>query len=76
MKFLAQYRPSGSPPPAQAEGFDQAGEVIPVVAQINDFLTWYGALLWYEKIGVAVGIMFGIWLFAKIVGMIFSTGGD
>ena len=49
---------------------------IPVFREINLFFDWFGNLIWYWQIGVAVGIVLTIWVFLKIVAMIFGTGDE
>ena len=49
---------------------------IPVFREINLFFDWFGSLIWYWQIGVAVGIVLTIWVFLKIVAMIFGTGDE
>lgn len=69
-----------APPPGS--GYAEEGNAIEeavtenvfVVREINMFFDWFNELVWYEQIGVAVGIIIGIWLFVKIIGAIFSSG--
>ena len=49
---------------------------IPVFREINQFFDWFGSLVWYGQLGVAVGIFIGIWLFLKIVATIFGSADE
>ena len=46
---------------------------IPVLREISLALDWFGTLVWYWQVGVVVGGLFGLWLFTKLLGLIFST---
>ncbi len=49
---------------------------IPVFREINLFFDWFGALTWVWQIGVAVGIVLAIWVFLKIVALIFGSADE
>ena len=49
---------------------------MPVFREINQFFDWFGELAWYWQIGVAIGIVFGIWLFLKLVATIFGSADE
>jgi hypothetical protein len=49
---------------------------IPVFREINLFFDWFGSLIWYWQIGVAVGIVLIIWVFLKIVALIFGSADE
>lgn len=49
---------------------------MPVFREINLFFDWFGTLIWYWKIGVAFAIIVGIWMFLKLLGLIFGTADE
>lgn len=49
---------------------------IPVFREINLFFDWFGSLTWIWQIGVAVGIVCAIWVFLKIVALIFGSADE
>lgn len=61
----------------QHEGdFAGAAYSIPVFREINQFFDWFGSLIWYWQIAVAAGIILGIWLFLKIIALIFGSADE
>ena len=57
-------------------GFSEMVYDIPVFREINQFFDWFGGLVWYWQVGVALGILLGIWLFLKIVAAIFGSADE
>ena len=49
---------------------------IPVFREINLFFDWFGSLTWIWQIGVSVGIVCAIWVFLKIVALIFGSADE
>lgn len=57
-------------------GFSDMVYEIPVFREINLFFDWFGSLSALWQVAVAVGIVAAIWLFLKIVALIFGSADE
>lgn len=69
MKLFATY---GNNPDAWNEMVYE----IPVMREVVMVLDWFGGLIWYWKIGVVIGAVMGIWVFLKVLKLIFGTSDE
>lgn len=61
---------------ASSEGFNGMAYDIPVFREINMLFDWFGGLIWYWQIAVAIATLGGVWLILKIIATIFGTSDE